>query len=449
MRVRVRNITAANTTASFALRSLGGYTARFIESFSFLELHNAIPQQVPHFSYDKIVDCENREFNLLQCSSAGFATCSAAAQSVKCLGSTSLLTPAGARHINLSCDFFDGAVECDQASGAAAPDNSLCSEGEVMACNGWQCVPSAKLGDGTCDTILNCRTNGFDQRDCDDYDPFSQADEGIYCDCHGICVTTEECQSWVGGDPDYNCYHYFDFLMLNDVCDDYDISNPGLTVDCNYFEYDKGKVSRHIFWNQISTSNFNVANFSVAPCSPQCSQTLAGPNVNKLPEAYRNEVVKKYFEAVIGPFDALCPSWCPQACDCQGSCITYAELSSGLSDGICQNIPDHNVTFNCPTYTFDSWACTVDQPSDTLASCDGKTDCYGYCIRQEECDLYNVTCDELVSWLITDSYCQSIEIDGTYLNCPKHNHDSGDCNSGDNSWGRRRVSEVEVEVEER
>ena len=54
-----------------AAQHLGGYTSRFAESFGMLETNEDIPSQVAHFSFDRIVDCSSRVFDLITCIKAG------------------------------------------------------------------------------------------------------------------------------------------------------------------------------------------------------------------------------------------------------------------------------------------------------------------------------------------------------------------------------------------
>ena len=170
-------------------------------------------------------------------------------------------------------------------------------------------------------------------------------------------------------------------------------------------------------------------------------------SLSSLPPSYINQVVRGYLEFQLDSFS--CPSDCLEACDCVGTCLSYTNFAQLSGDDVCQNLADHSVTFNCYAFDYDMQRCTAGLPAPL--SCDGLSDCYGTCVLEAECQgSYNITCETMGYWLMSDGVCQTIEADGLVLNCPKFGFDGGACGGAsrtralrsDREMVERRVKEI-------
>ena len=173
----------------------------------------------------------------------GYTDCSAAVSTLLCSTEfTTMNVPEGDLPIDLSCSFFDNALELPCSSQSSGDGSgSACSVGAVMACADYVgCIPDT-VGDGNCDPALNCKAHGYDQGDCSSHDFFSQAEsDGIYCDCLGVCITTADCELWSGGVEGFTCANVFDYILADSQCDEFNPLDPGLITDCKFFNYDNG-----------------------------------------------------------------------------------------------------------------------------------------------------------------------------------------------------------------
>ena len=116
-----------------------------------------------------------------------------------------------------TCDSFLNCEETDfdggDCSATTAPDDEEleCEAGKVPACVGTYCLDASWLGDGMCDTTMNCAANDYDGGDCDASSSGSGSgsddlvcEEGKSPNCSGTyCYSS----AWIG---DETCDSFFD-----------------------------------------------------------------------------------------------------------------------------------------------------------------------------------------------------------------------------------------------
>ncbi len=112
------------------------------------------------------------------------------------------------------CDsFLDCASTGFDGGDCEAGETAACAADEVLSCTGYSCWPTSSLGDGTCDEFLDCYATSYDDGDCAEIetDPDSIDDDGDgYSELEGDCddssaLISPEATDIVGDDLDLNC----------------------------------------------------------------------------------------------------------------------------------------------------------------------------------------------------------------------------------------------------
>jgi plastocyanin len=275
--------------------------------------------------------------------------------------------------------FCDTGLDCDEFN-TDGGDCLVCPEGEVASCIGT-CMDASRLGDGTCDVDLQCLKLNFDEGDCE---ALCSQNQVVNCDngCtsatwpgDGICDAMLNCEEWDydEGDCPIPCAEGTQW-DCDGVCQDSSLFGDG---NCDPFfqcvgqEWDGGDCP-------VICSDGYLVN-----CNDGCtSATWPGDGIC---DASLN------CEA-FGWDEGDCPIPCPegQAWDCEENCVDEA----WLADGTCQPV------LACQATGWDGMDCDPVCPDGQIVNC--------------------VLGCTSATWP-GDNICDSV------LNCAEWDYDEGDC----------------------
>ncbi len=114
-------------------------------------------------------------------------------------------------------DFCDEGEDCLNCAVDCSPcATGLCGDDEVENCEGG-CSAETEVGDGTCQSALDCAETGFDGGDCVDPEPTGTCSELEVEVCDGSCVGA----------------NVFAEMLINATCDE--------ALNCSTYDFDMGE----------------------------------------------------------------------------------------------------------------------------------------------------------------------------------------------------------------
>jgi hypothetical protein len=341
-----------------------------------------------------------------------------------------------------------------------------CPTGEVKDCENVSCVSDSGLGDGTCDTLLNCDVHDFDGGDCEATSP--ECGDDVCDDSEDVANCPADCESancGVGEVVGCDGVTCIDATWLgNGTCD--------ATLNCAETDADGGdceatppdtcgdgfcqteeKAKDPLAFAAGCYINCDGENDCVTPClvdDTGLSQPCAECSVTQI-----TCVADSCYHACVNPetasqddcepcaleagcagndyalclteacspedWDALAPS-CPADCDtvdclpgeildCTGAC----KGAVALGDGSCDDV------LNCDTWGFDDGDCTGPACGDQVCAEGEETSCPSDCATCSSTELADCSgaCSAATSY--GDGTCD------TQFNCEPLAFDGGDC----------------------
>lgn len=211
-------------------------------------------------------------------------------------------------------------------------DTAGCGAGEVLDCSGYGCSPASWLGDGACDSWLNCAANNQDGGDCtsggtggfDTFDTFDTAGCGVgeVLDCNGYGCSPA---SWLG----------------DGMCDSW--------LNCAVHNQDGGDCGSGGTGGTGGTGGANPCPAGQVPdCSGSCADLSLLAN-GSCDAAFDCDAFGKD-AADCGAFNACDPGEVPD-CGTTGSASYDCSPARWLSDGNCDS------WLNCETFGYDAGDC--------------------------------------------------------------------------------------------